>query len=285
MDGFYGLLAASFAACLVLAGIHCYLGLHVVLRGVIFVDLALAQIAALGGAVALLSGHEPGSVAAFGYSLAFTFVGAAVFALGRFRDERIPQEAVIGITYAVASAVAVLILDRSVHGQEEIKAMLLGSILFVGWAEVGKTFALYLAVGAVHFFLRKPFLEISTDVNAARASGRIIWFWDLVFYATFGLVVTSSVAIAGVLLVFTLLVVPAACAMLFLDRIMPRLLAGWSLGFLGCSAGLFLSVRGDLPTGPAIVAVFGLLLAIGAAGRYLGCKLSLFTRKNPGERQ
>jgi zinc/manganese transport system permease protein len=269
MDGFYALLAAPFAACLILAGIHCYLGLHVVLRGVIFVDLALAQIAALGGAVALLAGHEPGSAAAFGYSLGFTFIGAAVFALGRFRDERIPQEALIGITYAVASAVAVLILDRSVHGQEEIKAMLLGSILFVGWPEVLKTLALYLAVGALHFLLRKPFLEISTDVDAARASGRRIWFWDLLFYATFGLVVTSSVAIAGVLLVFTLLVVPAACAMLFLDGVVPRLLAGWGLGFLGSSAGLYLSVAGDLPTGPAIVTVFGLLLAFSAAGRWL----------------
>lgn len=269
MDGFYSLLAAPFAACLVLAGIHCYLGLHVVLRGVIFVDLALAQIAALGGAVALLAGHEPGSVAAFGYSLGFTFAGAAVFALGRFRDERIPQEALIGITYAVASAVAVLILDHSVHGQEEIKAMLLGSILFVGWPEVIKTLALYLAVGALHLLLRKPFLQISTNLTAARAAGRLIWLWDLLFYATFGLVVTSSVAIAGVLLVFTLLVVPAACAMLFFDSILSRLLAGWTLGFLGSAAGLYVSVACDLPTGPAIVAVFGLLLALCAAGRWL----------------
>lgn len=269
MDGFYGFLAAPFAVCLVLAGIHCYLGLHVVLRGVIFVDLALAQIAALGGAVALLAGHEPGSAAAFGYSLGFTFVGAAVFALGRFRDERIPQEALIGITYAVASAVAVLILDHSPHGQEEIKSMLLGSILFVAWPEVIKTLLLYLGVGVLHFLLRKPFLQISTDATGARAAGRLIWLWDLIFYASFGLVVTSSVAIAGVLLVFTLLVVPAACAMLFFDRILPRLLAGWGLGFLGCAFGLYLSVAGDLPTGPAIVAVFGLLLAICAAGRRL----------------
>jgi zinc/manganese transport system permease protein len=120
------LLAAPFAACLVLAGIHCYLGLHVVTRGVIFVDLALAQFAALGGAAALLAGTDLGGKGAYALSLAFAFGGAGLFALARTRKERIPQEAVIGIAYAVASALAVLILDRTPHGGEEIKAMLLG---------------------------------------------------------------------------------------------------------------------------------------------------------------
>jgi zinc/manganese transport system permease protein len=259
------LLAAPFAACLVLAGIHCYLGLHVVSRGVIFVDLALAQVAAFGGAVALLAGFELDSGPAYFLSLVFALLGAAVFAVGRFRDERIPQEAIIGITYAVASAAAILLLDRSPHGAEEIKAMLLGNILFVDWPLVGKTLLIYAAVGLVHYLLRDRFFLISSDIAEARRRGWRIWWWDLIFYATFGLVVTSSVRIAGVLLVFTYLVVPAACAVLFFRTVAARLAAGWILGFLGSVVGLLLSVRGDLPTGASIVTVFGLLLLICAA--------------------
>jgi zinc/manganese transport system permease protein len=261
------LLAAPFAACLVLAGIHCYLGLHVVSRGVIFVDLALAQVAAFGGAVALLAGFELDSGPAYLLSLGFALLGAAVFAVGRFRDERIPQEAIIGITYAVASAAAILLLDRSAHGGEEIKAMLLGNILFVDWLLVGKTLLIYAAVGVVHFCLRERFFLISSDIAEARRRGWRIWWWDLIFYATFGLVVTSSVRIAGVLLVFAYLVVPAACAVLFFRTVAARLAAGWMLGFLGSVAGLLLSVRGDLPTGASIVAVFGVLMLLAAVIR------------------
>jgi zinc/manganese transport system permease protein len=262
------LLAAPFAACLLLAGIHCYLGLHVVTRGVIFVDLALAQIAALGGAFALLAGFALDSGPSYLFSLGFAFAGAAIFAVGRFRDERIPQEAIIGITYAVASAAAILLLDRTAHGGEEIKAMLLGNILFVDWSTVWQTLLIYGAVGALHFRLRDRFFLISTDIERARTEGLRIWFWDLVFYASFGLVVTSSVRIAGVLLVFTFLVVPAACAVLFFQGIRARLFFGWAMGFLGCVAGLLASVAGDFPTGASIVTVFGLLLVICAALRW-----------------
>lgn len=262
------LLAAPFAACLVLAGIHCYLGLHVVSRGVIFVDLALAQVAAFGGAVALLAGFELNSGPAYFFSLGFALLGAAVFAVGRFRDERVPQEAIIGVTYAVASAAAILLLDRSAHGGEEIKAMLLGNILFVDWPLVGLTLLIYAAVGLVHYLLRERFFLISTDVAEARRRGWRIWWWDLTFYATFGLVVTSSVRIAGVLLVFTYLVVPAACAVLFFRTVAARLAAGWILGFLGSVVGLLLSVLGDLPTGASIVTVFGLLMLLCSALRY-----------------
>lgn len=260
MPLYLDLLAAPFAACLVLAGIHCYLGLHVVARGVIFVDLALAQIAALGSAVALLAGFELRSNAAYLCGLGFTFVGAAVFALARFRDNRIPQEAIIGITYAVASAAAILILDRSPHGHEEIKAMLLGNILFVDWPLVVKTLLIYLAVAVLHWLLRRPFFLISEDPQKARRQGLRIWVWDLIFYASFGLVVTSSVQIAGVLLVFTYLVVPAVCAVLFFDAVGKRLVLGWLLGVVGSILGLLASVAGDFPTGASIVSTFGVLL-------------------------
>ncbi|MFH1024705.1 MAG: iron chelate uptake ABC transporter family permease subunit [Planctomycetota bacterium] len=261
------MLAAPFAACLVLTGIHCYLGLHVVSRGVIFVDLALAQVAALGGAVAVLAGFEPASAAAYGFSLGFTVVGAGLFALGRFRDDVIPQEAVIGIVYAASSAVAVLLLDRSPHGGEAIRAMLVGSVLYVSWADVVKTAVLYAAVGAVHWFLRRPFFLISTDLPEARRRGLSVRGWDFLFYATFGVVVTSSVRIGGILLVFSYLVVPAAMAMLFCRGIAARLFLGWGIGFVVSAAGVALSAWLDLPTGAAVVATFGAAMMLAAGGR------------------
>lgn len=267
------LLSVPFAACILLAGIHCYLGLHVLARGVIFVDLALAQIAALGGAVGLLAGYEIDSNACYIFSLVFTFIGAFIFASGRFREDKIPQEALIGITYAVSSAAAILILDRSPHGHEEIKTMLLGSILFVDWPLIGKTFFIYSVVAIIHFFLREKFFIISNDIQKAHRQKLKVWLWDLIFYVTFGLVVTSSVRMAGVLMVFTFLVVPAVCAILFCANNFSRLLFGWGIGFIGSIIGLSLSVIGDLPTGASIVTVFGGILLLCFASHYALCKM------------
>ncbi len=253
-------MAAPFAACLILTGIHCYLGLHVVSRGVIFVDLALAQVAALGTTLALLLGYELKSPQAYYCSLGFTFVGAAVFALGRFREEKVPQEAIIGIVYAVCSAAAILVLDRAPHGHEAITAMLVGNILYVTWPGIAKTVVIYGLVGAVHYLLRRKFLLISLDIKEAWNQGLSVRWWDFVFYVTFGFVVTSSVQIAGVLLVFSYLVVPAVCAILFAERISSRLVIGWTLGFLASAFGMIASVRWDLPTGASVVAAFGVVL-------------------------
>lgn len=255
-------MAAPFAACLLLTGIHCYLGLHIVTRGVIFVDLALAQVAALGAAVALLFGYELGSPQAYYLSLGFTFIGAAVFALGRFRDNRVPQEAIIGIVYAVCSATAVLVLDSAPHGHEAIKAMLVGSILYVTWPGILKMFLIYALIGLIHFFLRKQFLLISVDVQEAWNRGLSVRWWDFVFYVTFGFVVTSSVQIGGVLLVFSYLVVPAVCAMLFVEGIFRRLLLGWMIGLLASIFGMLISVHWDLPTGASVVSSFGVVLIV-----------------------
>jgi zinc/manganese transport system permease protein len=265
-------MAAPFAACLILTGIHCYLGLHVVTRGVIFVDLALAQVAALGAAVALLFGFKLGSSHAYYFSLGFTFIGAAVFALGRFRDEKVPQEAIIGTVYAVCSATAILVLDRAPHGHEAIRSMLVGSILYVTWPGVVKTFLIYAFIGLIHFFLREKFLLISVDTHKAWERGISVRWWDFIFYVTFGFVVTSSVQIAGVLLVFSYLVVPAMCAMLFADRILLRLLLGWIIGFLASVFGMLISTKWDLPTGASIVSSFGLALMICALGAWGGAR-------------
>jgi zinc/manganese transport system permease protein len=258
------LMAAPCGVCLILTGIHCYLGLHIVTRGVIFVDLALAQIAAFGAVLALFFGYELSSIQAYILSLLFTFVGAGIFALGRFREKVVPQEAIIGIVYAVFSAAAILVLDRAPHGHEAMKAMLVGSILYVNWQEVFKILLIYLAVGIFHFVFRRKFFLISQDADEARRRGVKVVFWDFLFYITFGFVVTSSVKIAGVLLVFSYLIVPAACAMLLAKGILKRLVLGWAIGFLASVFGLFFSAKWDLPTGASVVTCFGLALVISA---------------------
>jgi zinc/manganese transport system permease protein len=258
-------LAAPFAASLILTGIHAYLGVHVVERGVIFVDLSLAQIAALGATIALLfpfSGGDPHGAAVYWVSLAFTFVGALVFSLFRVRHARIPQEAIIGICYAVASAASILAMSKATSESEHLKEMLVGNILAVSWPEVLRTAALYGGVGVFHYVFRRQFLAISLDARAAEAQGLSVRWWDFLFYASFGFVVTSSVAIAGVLLVFCYLIVPSVAAMLYADTIGKRLAFGWSMGTIVSALGVYLSLVLDLPTGATIVCTFGLVLLL-----------------------
>src|SRR5438067_7320564 len=258
-------LAAPFAASLILTGIHAYLGVHVVERGVIFVDLSLAQIAALGATIALLmpiTGGDPHAPVVYWISLAFTFLGALIFSTIRAKHARIPQEAIIGICYAVASAAAILAMSKATSESEHLKDMLVGNILAVSWPEVAKTAVLYGAIGAFHFIFRHKFLAISMDPKKAEAEGISIRSWDFLFYASFGFVVTSSVAIAGVLLVFCYLIVPSVAAMIYADDIGPRLAIGWSMGTIVSALGVYLSLRLDLPTGATIVCTFGIVLAM-----------------------
>ena len=255
-------LLAPFVASLILTGIHAYLGVHVVERGVIFVDLALAQIAALGATVAIVVGMDPHGRGSYWISLGFTFLGAAIFALARTRRGHIPQEAFIGITYAVASATAILLMSKATGETEHLKDMLVGNILAVSWAEVRKTAILYGAVGIFHYIFRKKFLLISMHHDDAEKLNFNVKFWDFLFYASFGFVVTSSVAIAGVLLVFCYLIVPSVGAMLFADRIGPRLAIGWTMGTLVSALGVILSVKIDTPTGATIVVTFGGVLIL-----------------------
>jgi len=255
-------LLAPFVASLILTGIHAYLGVHVVERGVIFVDLALAQIAALGATVAIVVGMDPHGVGSYWISLAFTFIGAAIFAFARTRRGHIPQEAFIGITYAVASGAAILLMSKATGETEHLKDMLVGNILAVSWADVRETALLYGAVGLFHYIFRKKFLLISMNHDKAENLGFNVRLWDFAFYASFGFVVTSSVAIAGVLLVFCYLIVPSVGAMLFAERIGRRLAIGWTMGTLVSALGCLLSVWGDLPTGATIVVSFGGVLIL-----------------------
>jgi len=256
------LLIWPFVASLILTGIHAYLGVHVVERGVIFVDLALAQIAALGATIAILIGMDPHGREAYFLSLGFTFLGAGIFAFARTRRGHIPQEAFIGIAYAVASATAILAMSKATGETEHLKDMLVGNIIVVSKAEVAKTAILYGAIGVFHYFFRKKFLLISTNAAEAEARGLNVRFWDFLFYASFGFVVTSSVAIAGVLLVFCYLIVPSVGAMLFADKIGRRLAIGWTMGTLVSALGVYFSVLLDLPTGATIVCTFGAVLVL-----------------------
>ena len=203
------LILPPLAACMVIVAIHSYLGLHIIAREVIFVDLSLAQMAALGSTVAILAGSAPGSTISYAYALGFTTLGAALFALTRTKEKgRVPQEAIIGIVYVVASAAAILVADRVPGGGEAIKDILVGSLLWVTWPAILKMAAVYAVLGVFHFVLRKRFLTISFEPETALANGWRIRWWDFWFYLSFGVVITFSVPIAGVLLVFSFLVVP-----------------------------------------------------------------------------
>jgi zinc/manganese transport system permease protein len=253
-----------FLAGLILTGIHAYLGVHVVERGVIFVDLSLAQIAALGSTVAVLLGYDIHDGMAYFLSLGFTIIGAAIFALTRVhRETRVPQEAIIGIVYAVSAAAAILAMSKATSETEHLKDMLVGNILSVSGHTVVKTAILYAIVGAFHFIYRKKFLAISVGAHTGEAETipNLRW-WDFLFYTSFGFVVTSSVAIAGVLLVFSYLIVPSVAAMLFARSIGRRLAIGWTMGALVSAIGVLLSFKLDLPTGATIVCTFGVTLAL-----------------------
>lgn len=261
MSEFLHIMIWPFLACLVLTGIHAYLGLHVIERQVIFVDLALAQIAALGANSALLWGLACDGAASYWLSLGFTVAGAAIFSLTRFRHQRVPQEAVIGIVYAVSAALLILILSRSGEGDEHIRHALVGNVLLVTPAEIAKILVIYAAVGLFHYIYRDKFILISRNPDLAYAKGWNVRLWDFLFYATFGIVVTSSVQIAGVFVVFSFLIVPAVAAMLYCTSVHSRLLFGWACGVVASLLGMTVSYVWDFPTGASVVCAFGAVLA------------------------
>jgi len=262
ISAYFDLMIWPLMAALVLTGIHVYLGLHVVTRGVIFVDLALAQIAALGMAIGVLLGWADDSLPVYLLALSFTFLGAAIFAYTRSLTRAVSQEAIIGIVYAVSAAVMIILFSKSAEGAEHLNHLLVGSILFVTPGIVLKTFLLYSAIGLFHWIYRRQFMQTS-EISSDRASAPInLKVWDFLFYMTFGFVVTSSVRIAGVFLVFSFLIIPATAALLFVKGVKNRLLFGWAFGVLGSLLGMIISVLLDIPTGATIVASFGALLLL-----------------------
>jgi zinc/manganese transport system permease protein len=251
----YTFMFPALVICLILAGIHTYFGYHIVQRGVIFVDLSLSQIAALGTCVALLLGWgEDAPVKAYAISLAFTFGGAVLFALLRRSQKVVPMEALIGIAYAGAVAVSLLLLEKSSTGTEHIKEMLVGTILTVSWQDVIQLGTIVFVVAIIHLIVQKHLFLISENPEKAVKSNLKLWVWDIIFYATFGIVVTSSVKVAGVLLIFSLLTMPAVTAMICAKGTVRRVVFGWAFGLTGCVLGLEVSLRVDSAAGPSIIA-------------------------------
>jgi len=259
-----------FLECLILVGIHAYLGLHVIRRRVIFVDLALAQIAALGTIVGGLLGLMDGTAPAMTYSLLFCMVGAALFAFTRVRHDRIPQEAVIGLVYAIAFSLAILVVQKT-EGVEHMEGILVGNLLFVKWSDIIATAVVYTVIGAFHLVFWRKFLLISDFPEKAYRQGINVRLWDFLFYATFGFVITFSTRVAGVLLVFVFLVTPAILAVMITKRFGRQLLIGWTSGTVVTVVGLYLSAHPDidLPSGPTVVAFYGVVLALSAVVVYV----------------
>ncbi|MFQ5690280.1 MAG: metal ABC transporter permease [Gemmatimonadota bacterium] len=265
----FELMLPALVAALLLAASHGYLGLHIIARGVIFVDLALAQVAALGYTAATLLGLGPSSPAAYAMGLGATLLGAFIFSVSRIRHPFITQEAIIGIVYVVASAATILLAAQAPRGSEHVEDLLTGTLLWVGWGQIARTALVYAGIFGTHWFLRKRFLTISLQPAVAREEGWSLTWWDFLFYALFGLVVTMSVAIAGVLLVFSFLVIPAVIAYLFTRRPAALLALALSSGTAATLLGLFVSASSDLPTGPTVVCAFGLALLVAFGVRRL----------------
>lgn len=258
-------MAAPIAACCVIVAIHAWLGLHILARGVIFVDLALAQLAALGAAVSLVAGVDLHGFTGYAASLGAALFGAALFSLTRTRATDVPQEAIIGVVYVVAAAASILVLDRAAHGAEHLKQVLVGQILWVTWTDVARALGVYAVIGALHWFCRKPFLRVSTGGVGMTPSA--VRAWDFLFYASFGVAITVSVPLAGVLLVFCFLIVPAMCAVLLTTSLTSRLLVAWGIGLVVSAAGCSLSYLLDTPTGATVVCTFGAALALLGLGQ------------------
>lgn len=261
-------LGPAFAMCLVIAALHVYLGMHVLAREVIFVDLSLAQLAALGAAIAsVLEVSEEGiGVPAAGFAL--TVVGSAIFAFTRRARAHLSQEATVGIVYAVSTALMVLVLSRSPHGAEHIKGLLVGSLLLTLWEDVWTILLMYAVLGAVHWALARRFVRLSWEPDEAAREPHVE-LWDFSFYLLFGIAITISVRVAGVLLVFSFLIVPAVITRLFSQKILPRLAAGFGVSVVASVLGLWASWDMDLPEGATIVAAFGALLVIAGIARAL----------------
>lgn len=262
MDSLLGVLLIPFLACLVLTGIHTYLGQHIIRRGVIFVDLALAQMAALGSTLGVLLGMGLHTQESYFLALGFTILGAAVFTIANSLRKDVPLEALVGIAYVVSAACSILVLSKLPEGGEELRAILVGHLLFISKIELAKVTLLYSVLGVIFFSMHGKLWQISTDPIKAKELGINIKLHDFLFYAMFGCVVTSSVHVAGVLLVFAFLVIPSVCSGLLGLSGRMALITGWTIGAFGSLIGLAMSYLGDLPTGACVVAALGALLML-----------------------
>ena len=263
------LMLPALVAALLLLGLHAYLGIHIIARGVIFVDLAIAQMAALGWTAAVYAGFAAGSTGAYLIGLLTTLFAAGLFSVTRMDHPYITQEAIIGIVFVVASAATILLASQAPRGAEHVEELLTGSLLWVTWPKIARIAVVYGLLGTLHWLLRRRFLTISLQPQLARSAGWSVKVWDFLFYALFGIMVTLSVDVAGVLLVFSFLVIPAVIAFLFTGRPGRLLAIAWLSGSAATVAGLLVSYWADLPTGPVVVCAFAAALLLASVLRRL----------------
>lgn len=284
MSEFWRLMGLAVLAALVMAPVHALFGLHIVRRGLIFIDLAVAQVAALGISLAIALGNETESSTSYWFSVAFALGGAFLISLSRFRLGRVPHEAIIGIVYVLSTAASIIVLDFAPtgHGLEELKSMLAGNILFVTRQDVETTTWIYAGITLVSLVLWRPITAITFSKKGEEGSLWAVGI-DFVFYALLGLMVATSVKIAGVLVVFSWLVMPAVVAFFYVDRMLPAVLVALPVGLAGSAGGLFLSYYAPAlsfghtheeptaieaaglsgwPTGPAIVVALGAVVIV-----------------------
>lgn len=252
-------LSAPLAICLILVGVLSYLGNHILSRGIIFIDIAVAQIAALGTMIGILCGLPDGSFFVSLFSLVFTLGILTLFALSKFEFREISQEVIIGIIYGISLAMAMLLVDITPGGSNFIQETLTGRILWVTWHDVTVTFVLFFFIALIHIFLIKKFVLIS-EGQLENFSKKQIRLYDLLFYVSFGFVVVKAVEIGGIFLVFMYLIAPASIATLLSSNWRNRILIGWFVGFLASVIGIYISYDFNFPNGPTIVCVLGLFL-------------------------
>ncbi len=274
---------APLAACLTLVGIHGYFGIHVLKREIIFIDIAMAQIAALGGVVHILfpaemttawgvAAYETHSTAGITYifSLLLVTVAALMFASLKSEKLQIPLEALIGITFAVATTGAVIMIDKGAGGDVHVKEMLVGSILWVKWHHITTSFIVYSLIGLFHYIFRDKFMAISESYQKAREKGINVRLWDFLFYLSLGIVVMHSVKIGGILVVFAFLIIPASISVLFTDKWATRIIIAWVGGTIVTMCGLYFSWKADVPSGPSVILFLGVFLVLAIIARALG---------------
>jgi len=263
MDAWMILLPA-FVLSLLMIMTHTYLGLHVLARGIIFVDLALAQVAALGVSVAFLLGQEAHGLMAQLYAFGATLIAAAGFAKLRQLPGKTTREVTIGCVYVVATALTIVILSRSSQGMEELKGLFNGHILWVSWSEIAIVAVAYVLLAMLHLYYRNRFYSLSFN-EEGEDTDSTSFIWEFLFFASFAVVITLAVNLAGVLLVFAFLIIPAFSASFLSQSTTSRLLIGWLLGACGSAVGLWLSFIADLPTGATMVTVLGALPILAVA--------------------
>ena len=266
-------LAAPITVSIILAGILSYFGNHILSRGIIFIDIAVAQIAALGTMIGLLLGfaEESGSVKMISYI--FTIAVISVFALTKFKKQVISQEAIIGIFYFLALGIAMRLAEKIPGGSNFISKTITGNLLWVTWKSVLSCLIMIVGIGIIHVIFRRQFIKISDSKNGLPYSLWKTRAYELLFYITFSMVIVKAVPIGGVFFVFTLLIAPASAATLFTDSWKKRLIWSWIIGLTVAVAGMYLSYTMHISNAQAIVTRMGLIV-------FLLCFARLATKKN-----